>query len=206
MPDCAALGTARREVDLVSAYLVPGKTGTAALVRYPRDGVRLRVVTNSLAATDVAAVHAGYARRRIELLRAGVQLFELKPDAGAARARRDRDWRWPDSAASLHGKTFAIDRERAFVGSFNLDPRSLRLNTEMGLVIDSPALARSIAEGLDQRLPSEAYALRLGEDDDLQWIEQTPAGEVVHREEPQAGLWRRLLVLLLSWLPIEWLL
>jgi putative cardiolipin synthase len=201
----AVLGTARREIDLVSAYLVPGETGTAAFSRYARAGLRLRLVTNSLAATDVSAVHAGYARRRVDLLRAGVQLYELKPDAGAG-TRRAREWNLGSSAASLHGKTFAVDRERAFVGSFNIDPRSVRLNTEMGLLIESPALARAIAEGLDRRLGPDAYALRLADDGSLEWVEQTPRGTVVHREEPQAGLWRRLLVRVLSWLPIEWLL
>lgn len=199
-----ALGQARREVDLVSPYFVPGKTGTEALARYPGQGLRLRIVTNSLAATDVAAVHAGYARRRVALLRAGVQLYELKPDAGAAQRAR---WRWAgNSAASLHGKTFAVDRERVFIGSFNLDPRSLNLNTEMGLVIESPDLARSIAEGLDRQLPSNAYALRLAGADTLEWVEQTATGEVRHRIEPRASLWRRVLATVLSWLPMEWLL
>jgi putative cardiolipin synthase len=200
----AALGRARKEVDLVSPYFVPGKGGTAMLARYPASGVRLRVVTNSLAATDVAAVHAGYARRRVDLLRAGVRLYELKPDPAASEAPR---WRLVgSSAASLHGKTFALDRQRAYVGSFNIDPRSIRLNTEMGLVIDSPALATTISATLDEWLPANAYELRLGEEDRLEWVERTDAGEVVHREEPRASLWRRLLVAFLSLLPIDWLL
>lgn len=198
------LGRADREVDLVSPYFVPGAQGTAALARYPAQGVRLRIVTNSLAATDVAAVHAGYARRRVDLLRAGVQLHEVKPDAGASDPPR---WQMAgSSAASLHGKTFALDRQRAFVGSFNIDPRSVRFNTEMGLVVESPALAGSISASLDQWLAANAYALRLGEGQQIEWVERTPAGVVVHREEPRAGPWRRLVAALLSLLPIEWLL
>jgi putative cardiolipin synthase len=198
------LGRARSEIDLVSPYFVPGATGTQALSRVPAEGRRLRIVTNSLAATDVAAVHAGYARRRADLLRAGVQLHELKPDSGAAQRAR---WRWATrSAASLHGKTFSIDRERAFVGSFNIDPRSIHLNTEMGLVIDSRRLAASITEGLDRQLPGEAYELRLSPSGSIVWIERTATGEVVHTQEPRAGLWRRILATVLSWLPIEWLL
>jgi len=201
----AALGRAAREVDLVSPSFVPGERGTAALARYPESGVKLRVITNSLAATDVAAVHAGYASRRVDLLRAGVGLYELKPDPDAAGGPR---WRLVgSSAASLHGKTFAVDRQqRAYVGSFNIDPRSIRLNTEMGLVIDSPVLADDISASLDRWLPANAYALRLGDGQRLEWVERTAAGEVVHHEEPRASLWRRLLVAVLSWLPIEWLL
>jgi putative cardiolipin synthase len=152
----------------------------------------------------VAAVHAGYARRRTDLLRAGVQLYELKPDPGASDQPR---WRTMGrSAASLHGKTFTLDRQRAYVGSFNIDPRSIRFNTEMGLAIESPALAGMISASLDRWLPANAYELRLGEGQRIEWVERTDAGVVVHDEEPRASLWRRLLVSLLSLLPIEWLL
>jgi putative cardiolipin synthase len=163
----------------------------------------------------VAAVHAGYAKRRRDLLRAGIRLYELKPDADAAG---DAD-RAPksgsggsgmsltgSSGASLHGKTFAADRERIFVGSFNLDPRSTRLNTEMGLFIESPALAALHQSSLDRALPGSAYEVRLAADGELEWIEQTGAGELRHRSEPKAGLGRRISVLILSWLPIEGLL
>ncbi|HRD85298.1 MAG TPA: phospholipase D family protein [Rubrivivax sp.] len=199
-----ALGRAAREVDLVSPYFVPGTRGTEALAAYPANGVRLRIVTNSLAATDVAAVHAGYARRRIDLLRAGVNLYEIKPDRDVAGTP---GWRlFGSSAASLHGKTFALDRERAYVGSFNVDPRSIRINTEMGLVIDSPALASSVSDALDHWLPANAYELRLAQGQRLEWVERNGAREVVHHEEPRTSLWRRLLVALLSLLPIEGLL
>jgi putative cardiolipin synthase len=200
----AALGRAERLVDLVSPYFVPGARGTAALSRYRESGVRLRVLTNSLAATDVAAVHAGYARRRLDLLRAGVSLYEFKPERGAAPGRG-----WGvvgSSAASLHGKTFALDRRRAYVGSFNVDPRSLSLNTEMGLVIESPGLATTISDAIDRWLPANAYELRLGKGGRVEWIERTGAGEVVYDEEAHASRGRRLLVWLLERLPIEWLL
>ncbi len=210
-----AVGGARRELDLVSPYFVPGEIGTAALVRLAGRGVRLRIVTNSLAATDVAAVHAGYAKRRKDLLRAGIRLYELKPEPEAARPAPDP--KRPEargsglslggsSGASLHGKTFAADRERVFVGSFNLDPRSTRLNTEMGLVIESKALAEMQHATLDRKLPAVAYELRLAADGELEWIEQTGSGELSHRSEPRAGLGRRIGARILSWLPIEWLL
>jgi cardiolipin synthase C len=185
---------------------VPGEAGAAALARYAAQGVRVRVVTNSLAATDVAAVHAGYARRREALLRAGVRLYELKPDASAlVTTSAQRTWLTftGGSTASLHGKTFAIDRRDLFVGSLNFDPRSARLNTEMGLVISNPALAGSLADELDRVLPRLAYEVRLADDGWLEWIEQTDSGEVRYRSEPRASLARRLGAGFLSLLPIE---
>lgn len=200
----SVLGRAAHQVDLVSPYFVPGADGTALLATYPQNGVNLRIVTNSLAATDVAAVHTGYSRRRLALLRAGVRLYELKPDPDAS-ARPS--WRsMGSSAASLHGKTFSLDRARVYVGSFNIDPRSIRLNTELGLIIDSPALAAMVSNALDSWLPANAYELRLDDDQRIEWIEHTREGPVVHRKEPGAPLGRRLMVSMLSLLPIEWLL
>lgn len=201
-----ALGPVERQIDLVSPYFVPGASGTAALARHPAQGVQLRLVTNSLAATDVAAVHAGYAHRRADLLRAGAQLYEFKPHPAIEPGLR---WRLGgSSSASLHGKTISVDRQRVFVGSFNVDPRSVRLNTEMGLVIESPALATAMADSLDRHLAYQAFELRLGEGGRIEWIERetATAEPVVHLTEPRASLWRRLLVAFLSLLPIEWLL
>jgi putative cardiolipin synthase len=213
-----ALGTPKRELDLVSPYFVPGDDGTDALAALARSGVRVRVLTNSLAATDVGAVHAGYAKRRPALLRGGVELLELKPDAaseGEAQAklrqrRQQKDGRddapqgWGGSSrASLHAKTFGIDRERLFVGSFNLDPRSAQLNTEMGLLVDSPTLATRLAEGLDRVYPTIAWRVELDGADAVRWRygEAEPL-----KSEPMTGALRRLGVRVMSWLPIEWLL
>ncbi len=125
--------------DLVSPYFVPMAQGTQELVALAARGVKVRILTNALEATDVGAVHAGYSKRRKELLRAGVQLYELKrataPDGEIPRQASG------NSSASLHAKTFQLDGKRIFVGSFNFDPRSAVLNTEMGMVIDSPELA-----------------------------------------------------------------
>ena len=169
----------------------------------------MSVLTNSLAATDVPAVHAGYAKRRPALLAAGVKLYELKPDQGdAARSRRSDRGLAGSSGASLHAKTFALDRRRAFVGSFNLDPRSAALNTESGLVIDSPSMATAIADLFDNHLTERSYALRLNDKHNVEWQDK-PSSTVpphLHTTEPQTPLWKRAMVTLLSWLPIEWLL
>jgi putative cardiolipin synthase len=204
-----AIGQPKHSLDLVSPYFVPGKSGTAQLSRYPRAGVKLRIVTNSLASNDVSAVHSGYAKHRLALLRSGASLFELKPDAQAAQIKHP--WSLSSLAgsswSSLHSKTIASDGQRVFVGSFNLDPRSVRLNTEMGLVIHSQQLAAAVSAGLDAQLASSAYQVELAADgQSLQWLEQTPQGPVRYQTEPKAGLWRRLTVMLMSLLPIDWLL
>jgi putative cardiolipin synthase len=200
------IGKPRKSLDLISPYFVPRDDGTAALVALAGSGVQVRILTNSLAASDVSAVHAGYAKHREALLKAGVQLYELKPTAGRD-APNDRAGLGSSSSSGLHAKTFAVDRSRIFVGSFNFDPRSARLNTEMGLVIDSPTLALELASGFDTAVPRIAYEVRLAPDGrSLQWIERTAAGEKVFDTEPQAGLFKRMGVGVMSILPIEWLL
>jgi putative cardiolipin synthase len=200
-----AFGRPAREFDLITPYFVPGDAGTEALAAMARGGVRVRILTNSLAASDVSAVHAGYAKRRVELLRAGVQLFELKPSVGVRPADRSRVG--SSSSAGLHAKTFAVDRSKIFIGSFNFDPRSARLNTELGLVIDSAALAQQLAAVFDRDVPQLAYEVRLMDDGvTLQWIERTSAGERRFASEPGSGWWKRLTVDVLSVLPIEWML
>ena len=200
-----AIGPPKRTFDLVSPYFVPGERGTDELVRLARSGVRVRILTNSLAATDVGPVHAGYAKRREALLRAGVRLYEFKPLA-APPATGAKKGIAGSRAGSLHAKTFAIDDEHLFVGSFNFDPRSARLNTEMGLVIDSPALARRLVQRLDTALPNVAWEVRLRDDGALEWIDRGPAGEVRYAEEPQTTPMRRAWIRSLSFLPIDGLL
>ena len=200
------IGRPEKTFDLISPYLVPGDGGTAALVAAAGRGVKVRILTNSLAASDVAAVHAGYAKRREALLRAGVQLFELKPTA--ERDSRDEKSRVGSSSSSgLHAKTFAVDRSRSFVGSFNFDQRSARLNTEMGLVIESPTLAQRLAEFFDTVVPFAAYEVRLAADGrSLEWIERTGSEVKRYDTEPETRWFRRFRVDFMSILPIEWLL
>ncbi len=209
----AALGRPQSELLLVSPYFVPAKAGTQALLALAQRGVRVQILTNSLAATDVAPVYAGYVHYREELLRGGIRLFELKPAAAPLEPQK-RERSGPggsgsggSSSASLHAKTFAVDRQRIFVGSFNLDPRSARLNTEMGVVLESPELASRLAAAFDEEVPRNAYEVRIAADGrSLEWIERTPDGEVRHDSTPETGPLRTLWVGFLSLLPIEWLL
>ena len=111
------------------------------------------------------------------------------------------------SSSGLHAKTLAVDRSRVFVGSFNFDPRSARLNTEMGLVIDSPTLAQRLAERFDTAAPLVAYEVRFAPDGrSLEWIERTAAGETRYDTEPGTTLFQRWSVDVLSIFPVDWML
>ena len=201
------VGEATSELLLVSPYLVPGKTGSRQLAALSKRGVKISILTNSLEATDVAAVHAGYSKYRKRMLKSGVALFELKRTAPPPPGRRKlMGGSGSSSRSSLHAKTFAIDRSRLFVGSFNFDPRSARLNTELGFVIESPVLAGSLADVFADGVPERAYRVRLGAMAKIRWTEMRDGRELVHDREPGAGLGLRLVVTVLSWLPIEWLL
>jgi putative cardiolipin synthase len=194
----------QRSLELVSPYFVPGAQGVEQFAALARKGVKVTVLTNSLEATDVAAVHAGYARRRKALLAAGIGLLEMKRAPSAAARSESRFG--SSSGSSLHAKTFSVDRSVVFVGSFNFDPRSSQLNTELGFVIESPAMASAASDAILGRLAADAYRVRLDPDGELQWVEQVGGRDVVHDREPGAGFLRQLGVSVLSLLPIEWLL
>ncbi len=204
------LGEPQEFILFVSPYFVPTELGVQALRDIKEnDNVRVAVLTNSLEATDVSAVHSGYARYRRDLLKSGVELFELKKlYSGDVPTGKDKGL-VGSSASSLHAKTFVIDNQRVFVGSLNLDPRSAWINTEMGLVIDNPDLAKQMAESLLVRLPERAYEVKLQENEkDLEWISYDANQEKkqVYDSEPNVGIFKRAVVKFLSWLPIEGLL
>jgi putative cardiolipin synthase len=200
------MGRPEAEMDLVAPYFVPGEEGTGEFVSWAEQGVRIRILTNSLEATDaVPAVHAFYAKRRKALLEAGIKLYEMRRLLPVVEPRRDRRSSG-SSPSSLHAKTFSADREHVFVGSFHFDPRSADLNTELGFIIDSPVLAKGIANAFDKRVLSTAYEVRLSDDGDLYWLEYREKGVVRHDTEPGTPFYRRVGVWLLSFLPIEWLL
>ena len=199
------LGEPESHIELVSPYFVPTAAGTEAFARLAERGVKIRVLTNSLDATDVAAVHAGYAKRRKDLLEAGILLYEMRRMSPEAN---HKDGRGPfgSSGSSLHAKTFAVDRSRVFVGSFNFDPRSADLNTELGFVIESPKMAAAIEQAFDTSIPANAYEVVLTESGELQWLEQRDGQLVRHDTEPQTSFWKRASVSFMSILPIEWML
>ncbi len=194
---------AKRDLTIVSPYFVPRRAGTKRLVSLARSGVPVTVLTNALAATDVAAVHAGYVKYRTKLLRGGVKLYELKHNATIVETSIGGVT--GSSGASLHAKTFAVDGRQVFVGSYNLDPRSARLNTEMGLLIDSPVLARQLSQVVVEHGLDHAYAVTLA-DDQLRWNTREDGQTLTFRNEPQSSWIDRMLVRILTLLPIEHLL
>ncbi len=194
------------ELLIFSPYFVPGSEGVENLSRMVKRGVRVRIITNSLASTDVAAVHAGYARYRKPLLRAGVELYEV--DKTLTRDER-KEIKGPSgsSKASLHAKSFVVDRQRVFIGSLNLDPRSVVENTEIGIMIESPEMARLMGEGFDRIVDGATFRVALEDlgtaGEALRWYRQSSNGQQVFSNEPNTGFWRRLGVSLLRLLPIE---
>lgn len=215
-----AIGTPERELRLVSGYFVPTRAGVEALSGLTGRGVDVAVFTNAFEASDVWVVHAGYAERRKAMLRAGIRLFEMRgPDrSDGPRPRRkligtgSGSGSSPDghvlrsSATTLHAKTFAVDGDRLFIGSFNFDPRSLHLNTELGFVIESPPLATVVSNAFETDIPMRAYEVILAKDGSLNWREQGPGGVIVHTTEPGTSRFQRWGITIVSHLPIEWLL
>jgi cardiolipin synthase C len=194
----------KRELFLVSPYFVPGKKGVELLAGVHQRGARVVVITNSLASTDGVPVHSKYQRYRKPLIEAGVELYEIKPTAGAQLKRRFRE---PAglSTGGLHAKTFTFDRRIGFIGSYNLDPRSSKLNTEMGVLFNCPALAKRLPGETERELSRNAYRVEL-DGKRLVWVTREGDKEVRYHSEPDAGLTKRIEAQVISWLPIEWLL
>ncbi len=197
---------AKEEIIFVTPYFVPGEQGVKWFSRLVEKGVRVSVYTNSLAATDVIAVHVGYERHRLQLLCAGVKLYELKPTVYARKRRRFKVLR-AGSRTSLHAKTIIIDRRKVFIGSGNLDPRSNQLNTEMGLLVHHAGLARDVAEGFeDVSSHAESYRLYLedGKDNErIVWVGGKPGEERHYYDDPHVGWGRKLKLRFYRLLPFE---
>lgn len=183
------------------SYLIPGDRGVQQLRELVERGVSVKVLTNSLATNDITAAHSGYLNYRKALLRAGVEIHELRPDAAAEQERRTL--LASRSLAHLHTKAFVYDRNRVFVGSLNIDPRSISLNTEMGILVESPALAAEIRRLIEEGMqPENSYELFFTEEGVL-WYVEGPEQEQMLGVDPDTGAWERFLARILSWLPIE---
>jgi putative cardiolipin synthase len=205
------LGAVKSDLLIVSPYFVPGKAGTAALVAAAQRGVRVRVMTNSLASTDVGAVHAGYKKSRRKLLEGGVELFEMMPRPGIQDEKSKKLSFSGSSSASLHAKLFVLDLEQVFIGSMNLDPRSVNINTEIGLLIDIPELASGMQNDLDALLESACYTVLLEPRNpekptgstELVWVEHRGTEQVRYFTEPQTTAWQRFKVGFVGLLPVD---
>jgi putative cardiolipin synthase len=197
-----------KEMLIVSPYFVPRKEGVQWLRSMTSRGVRVTVLTNSLAATDVAAVHAGYQRYRKDMLEAGVRLYELKPVASANDDKSTKKSTFGSSKASLHAKTYVFDRKRIFIGSMNLDPRSVQLNTEIGVYCESAAAAVEVADGIGANIDRIAWRVELREDASgatrMVWVDTDANGNTTELDsEPGVSAWKRAGIWMLGILPIE---
>jgi putative cardiolipin synthase len=198
---------ARQELIVVSPYFVPGQIGMDWFGYLRGRGVKVRVLTNSLAASDVPVVHAGYAAYRRELLKLGVELHELKPQPNA-RPQKTRIVGSGSSRSSLHAKSLVFDRERVFIGSFNFDPRSALLNTELGLVINCPEAAAHVVGMAEKAMdPSNSHRLSLRVNDEgesvIVWSSRSGQKEYTTDTEPNTTWWQRQWLDFMTLLPIE---
>ncbi|WP_246312320.1 phospholipase D family protein [Pseudaquabacterium terrae] len=194
---------ARSEVVLTSPYLIPGQRGLELMEAMRQRGVTVRVLTNSLAATDEPLAHSGYRRYRPAMLKLGVELHELSP----LRMRRtSRLGMFDSTQGRLHAKTAVIDRRQVFIGSMNFDPRSEKHNTEMGIFINSQQLAREVLRLMDLDKLQASWRVVLDADGRLRWLAQDDEKEIVLTNEPEATFWTRFWLNLLAPLAPEELL
>ena len=195
-----------KELIIFSPYFVPGKPGTAFLTHISQRGVRVRILTNSLASNDVGIVHAGYKKYRKQLLKGGVELYELNKKL-TRKQRKEKKGEEGSSKASLHAKSFVFDRTQVFIGSLNLDPRALVHNTEIGVVIKVPEIAEEMTRWFDKSIERIAFRLELKKDENgyeqLYWHGWEKGKQVVYTHEPHTGFWRRFGIGFMSIWPIE---
>ena len=195
------IGETERELLIESPYFILLARGLQEVRELTARGVTVRILTNSAATNDVMAAHAGYANTRKELLKAGAELYELRPDTNM-----NREWSVlaGKSRAALHAKAFVFDRESVFIGSFNLDPRSRFINTEIGVMIDSPTIAGQVAEFIDEGVfPGSAFHVTLDQDDNLVWATETNGANVEFDTDPETSMWQRFVIDVTGLLPIE---
>jgi putative cardiolipin synthase len=193
-----AMQAADEKLVILSAYFVPLDSGVKFLAGLAARGVDVTVITNSLAANNQFTVHGGYAPSRKPLLEAGVRLYEVRPDA---EIKGTEFIDATGAKATLHTKAFFVDGERVFIGSFNMDPRSARINTELGVMIDDPELAAEFAGFIEQGLRNQTYQVFLNEDNKLRWRAFEDGKEVIYDKEPQTTWGQRFMAVLARIIP-----
>jgi putative cardiolipin synthase len=193
-----AIRACRENLEIVSPYFIPGRTGVSILSDLVKRGVDVEVLTNSLAATDVAAVHGAYANYRVGLLRSGVKLFELQPFGPRSKISV-----FGSKGASLHTKAFTVDGAVGFVGSFNFDPRSVSLNAEMGVLFEDENLVAELRQLFQhEKSPQTSYRVFL-RTTRIRWEGESDGEVQQYSREPEASVFRRMVAGLVRYLPIE---
>ena len=195
-----SLSAVEQELTILSHYFVPERDWREGLVEAEQAGIKISIITNSLAANNQKMVHGGYAPSRKPLLKAGVSIYEVRPDVHIPGVEYvDSD----EARATLHMKAYVVDRREVFVGSFNFDPRSAYLNTEMGVLIDEPTLGAEIAQGLSDSLPMDTWQLSLDERNKLRWTGLQDGEPVEYDKEPMTNWWQRFMAGFYRILPIR---
>lgn len=180
--------SAESEIFIYTPYFIPRKGGIELIKELRSMGIRIILVTNSLATNNHTSVFSAYSSYRKDVLKAGVELWEARADAAKITTP---DGETQLDKLTLHTKGILIDRKRIFVGSLNLDPRSIDINTEMGLLIDSPEMGQLLTENSMMNVPKMAYRLKLDENNKITWHATIDGQEVVETKEPQTSGWRR---------------
>ena len=196
---------ATQTVYIVSPYFVPGDRATEALCALAKKGVKVIILTNSLASNDVSAVHAGYSQYRRKLLRGGVRLFELDE---SLKDRQGKAFTWLPGLkkSSLHAKTMVFDGDTMFVGSFNFDQRSLHINNEIGLIFRDARIAGAAAKQFEENVNDVAFEVKFASDEgrvNLVWVGGQGGPDVTMQKEPYATGRQKATVGILKWLPID---
>ncbi len=199
------------DIDLVSAYFVPNDDYMKLIKSLSDQGVKIRILTNSFKANDVPLVHAFYSKYREQLLQDGVELYEFLPMLPMSLSEQERYKFLSNNRVShkglsrsrLHAKFMALDHKQVFIGSFNFDQRSAYLNTEIGVVLDTPTLATIIHQQMDENLLKYAYQLELDDQGKLIWKKQTSTGIEIYQDEPHIKWWQKAVLKLVTLLPIE---
>ncbi len=181
------LHSARSEIIFISPYYVPGKGGVELVQQLVDKGIRVIILTNSLASNNHVPVHGGYARYRKDVVRAGVELYEARANAAAEYQGAEDGV----DSMTLHTKAILIDRRYLFVGSLNLDPRSIQINAEMGLLIDSAEIVGGFTDNADEKLAAIAYRVKLNDKGQLEWHGRIDGEDVVETHEPLTSRWLR---------------
>jgi phosphatidylserine/phosphatidylglycerophosphate/cardiolipin synthase-like enzyme len=191
----ALMRSAKQELIIMSPYFVPGKQGVTLIGDLVARGVRVRILTNSLASTDSPLVDIGYARYRVALLKLGIELREMRPKLGQRHARFHP---FRSSNASLHAKALVIDQKIVFIGSLNMDERSAKTNSELGLVISSGEIARQVTSLLDDLSTDSSYKLQLDANGRVEWVSGEAGTQKTWHTDPETSRTERLWLKLLS--------
>ncbi|ATR79019.1 phospholipase D family protein [Moraxella osloensis] len=205
----ARIGTPKQQLTIVSSYFVPTDLGVLQLSKLMENGVKINIFTNSYESTDVPIVHSGYNVARVPMLKAGIGLYELKSSADADFRRKKRSLYRSKYSTSLHTKAFAVDDKYTFIGSYNVDPRSANINTELGVLIEDKDLAKSFHNTFDNAMLNVSYRVRLNDNGQLIWQthdDKTNKKLITLDKEPHMTFVNRLWLKIFSALPFKRLL